>query len=116
MYVTPAGIATDVKDVIIFSIHAFPDRFSFVNVEYLSNVDWVYRNRKLIMNGSHDANRDLYSIVAFSENIVDFTVESDECDNTTAVYTAVAGLKVGDRIDADASGTGSTAPVLILQM
>ncbi|MCQ2458626.1 MAG: hypothetical protein MJ142_07865, partial [Clostridia bacterium] len=53
-------------------------------------------------SGSHDANSDLYFNVAFDGNTYGFTVESDECDNTTAVYAAVEGLKVGDKIDAEA--------------
>ena len=50
-------------------------------------------------SGSHDANSDLYFDVTDGTNTYTFTVESYLCDNTTDVYKAVEGLKVGDKLD-----------------
>ena len=50
-------------------------------------------------SGSHDANSDLYFNVTDGTNTYTFTVESYLCDNTTDVYKAVEGLKVGDKLD-----------------
>ena len=50
-------------------------------------------------SGSHDANSDLYFDVTDGTNTYTFTVETYLCDNTTDVYKAVEGLKVGDKLD-----------------
>ena len=50
-------------------------------------------------SGSPDANSDLYFDVTDGTNTYTFTVESYLCDNTTDVYKAVEGLKVGDKLD-----------------
>ena len=52
-------------------------------------------------SGSHDDNSDLYFNVSVDGKTYTFTVESYLCDNTTDVYKAVEGLKVGDVIDAE---------------
>ena len=50
-------------------------------------------------SGAHDSNSDLYFKVSKDGQTYSFTVESDLCNNTTDVYTAVENLKVGDVID-----------------
>ncbi len=52
-------------------------------------------------SGSQESNSDLYFNVSAGGNTYTFTVESYLCDNTTDVYKAVEGLKVGDVIDAE---------------
>ena len=50
-------------------------------------------------DGSGEDGSDLYFNVSIGGNTYTFTVESYLCDNTTAVYAAVKGLKIGDKID-----------------
>ncbi len=50
-------------------------------------------------SGSKDANSDLYFNVSINDQVYNFCVESDLCDNTTDVYAAVEALKIGDTID-----------------
>lgn len=50
-------------------------------------------------DGSGQEGDDLYFNVSLNGTTYSFTVESDLCDNTTDVYTAVKNLQVGDIID-----------------
>lgn len=50
-------------------------------------------------NGSGTDGDDLYFKVSVNGATYTFTVESYLCDKTTAVYSAVKNLKVGDKID-----------------
>lgn len=50
-------------------------------------------------NGSGQDGDDLYFNVSLNGQTYTFTVESYLCDNTTAVYSAVKNLKIGDKID-----------------
>ena len=50
-------------------------------------------------SGSNESNSDLYFDVEIGGQTYTFTVESYLCGNTTDVYKAVEGLKVGDTID-----------------
>ncbi|MCL2125788.1 MAG: hypothetical protein FWH33_07345 [Oscillospiraceae bacterium] len=52
-------------------------------------------------DGSGEDGSDLYFNVSVGGKTYTFTVESYLCDNTTAVYAAVKGLKIGDKIDAE---------------
>ncbi len=52
-------------------------------------------------SGSHDSNSDLYFNLEINGQIYTVTVESNLTDNTTAVYSAVEGLKIGDTIDCE---------------
>ena len=52
-------------------------------------------------SGSQESNSDLYFDVEIDGKTYSFTVESYLCDNTTDVYKAVEGLKVGDTIDCE---------------
>ena len=50
-------------------------------------------------SGTQEGNSDLYFNASVNGNTYQFTVESYLCDNTTDVYKAVEGLKVGDTVD-----------------
>jgi hypothetical protein len=50
-------------------------------------------------DGSGEDGSDLYFNVSLNGNTYTFTVESYLCDNTTAVYSAVKNLNIGDKID-----------------
>lgn len=50
-------------------------------------------------DGSGQEGDDLYFNVSLNGTTYSFTVESDLCDNTTDVYTAIKNLQVGDIID-----------------
>lgn len=50
-------------------------------------------------DGSGQDGDDLYFNVSVNGATYSFVVESYLCDNTTDVYAAVKGLKVGDKID-----------------
>ena len=50
-------------------------------------------------DGSGQDGDDLYFNVSVGGQTYTFTVESYLCDNTTAVYSAVKGLNVGDTVD-----------------
>ncbi len=52
-------------------------------------------------SGSQESNSDLYFNVELDGKTYTFTVESYLCDNSTDVYKAVEGLKVGDTIDCE---------------
>ena len=52
-------------------------------------------------SGSQESNSDLYFDVEIGGQTYSFTVESYLCGNTTDVYKAVEGLKVGDTIDCE---------------
>ena len=52
-------------------------------------------------DGSGEDGADLYFNVSVSGKTYTFTVESYLCDNTTDVYAAVKGLKIGDKINAE---------------
>ena len=52
-------------------------------------------------SGSQESNSDLYFDVEIDGKTYSFTVESYLCNNTTDVYKAVEGLKVGDTIDCE---------------
>ncbi len=52
-------------------------------------------------SGSQEANSDLYFNVELNGEVFNFVVESYLCNNTTDVYKAVEGLKVGDEIDCE---------------
>ena len=52
-------------------------------------------------SGSQEANSDLYFNVELNGEVFTFTVESYLCDNTSDVYKAVEGLKIGDTIDCE---------------
>ena len=52
-------------------------------------------------SGSNESNSDLYFNVELDGQTFNFTVESYLCGNTTDVYKAVEGLKVGDTIDCE---------------
>ena len=52
-------------------------------------------------SGSHEENSDLYYDVCYGGKLFTFVVESDLCDNTTAVYAAVEELEVGDVINVE---------------
>ena len=50
-------------------------------------------------DGSGEDGNDLYFNVSLDGNTYTFTVESNLCDNTTDVYSAVKNLQIGDVID-----------------
>lgn len=50
-------------------------------------------------DGSGTEGDDLYFNVSVNGNTYSFVVESDLCDSTTEVYSAVKNLQVGDKID-----------------
>ena len=50
-------------------------------------------------DGSGTQGDDLYFNVSLNGQTYSFTVESDLCDSSTAVYKAVEGLSVGDTVD-----------------
>ena len=50
-------------------------------------------------DGSGSDGDDLYFNASVNGNPYLFTIESYLCDNTTAVYSAVKNLKIGDKID-----------------
>ena len=50
-------------------------------------------------DGSGQDGSDLYFKVSLNGETYTFTVESDLCDNTTEVYSAVKNLTIGDKID-----------------
>jgi hypothetical protein len=50
-------------------------------------------------DGSGEEGSDLYFNVSLNGTTYTFTVESYLCDNTTDVYKAVKGLRIGDTID-----------------
>lgn len=50
-------------------------------------------------DGSGEDGSDLYFNVSLNGTTYTFTVESYLCDNTTDVYSAVKGLKIGDTVD-----------------
>ena len=52
-------------------------------------------------DGSGVDGDDLYFNVSVGGKTYTFTIESYLCDNTTDVYAAVKGLKIGDKIDAE---------------
>ncbi len=52
-------------------------------------------------SGSREGNSDLYFNVEVNGRTYTLTVESYLCGNTTDVYKAVEGLKIGDTIDAE---------------
>ena len=52
-------------------------------------------------SGSQEGNSDLYFNVEVNGQTYTLTVESYLCGNTTDVYKAVEGLKIGDTIDAE---------------
>ena len=52
-------------------------------------------------SGSQEGNSDLYFNVEVNGQVYTLTVESYLCNNTTDVYKAVEGLKIGDTIDCE---------------
>lgn len=52
-------------------------------------------------DGSGEDGDDLYFNVSLNGKTYTFTVESYLCDSTTAVYTAVKALNIGDKIDVE---------------
>ncbi|MBE5884505.1 MAG: hypothetical protein E7291_08875 [Lachnospiraceae bacterium] len=50
-------------------------------------------------DGSGQEGDDLYFNVSYNGQTYNFTVESNLCDSTTDVYSAVKNLQVGDKID-----------------
>ncbi len=52
-------------------------------------------------SGTSEGNSDLYFNVELNGEVYKFLVESYLCDNTTDVYKAVEGLKIGDTIDCE---------------
>ena len=50
-------------------------------------------------DGSGEDGSDLYFNVSIGGNTYTFTVESYLCDKSTAVYAAVKGLNIGDKVD-----------------
>ena len=78
----------------------FQNRFvSFKGLKIEARDDGSAFQYKYDGSGSHDENSDLYFNASINGQTFTFTVESYLCDNSTDVYKAVEGLKVGDTVD-----------------
>ena len=73
--------------------------FKGMTVESIADADGNEAAFLYNWDGSGEDGSDLYFNVSYNGTTYQFTVESYLCDNTTAVYSAVKNLKVGDKID-----------------
>lgn len=73
--------------------------FKGMTVESIADADGNEAAFLYNWDGSGEDGSDLYFNVSYNGATYQFTVESYLCDNTTAVYSAVKNLKVGDKID-----------------
>ena len=99
-YIAPATDVTALlgTDALIDHQNEFVS-FKGLTVEAITDADGNEASFLYSWDGSGDEGSDLYFKVSKDGQAYTFTVESYLCDASTAVYSAVKNLKVGDTVD-----------------
>ena len=93
------GLHTTVRELIGSGFFGSLDVFRGMTVEPSRDADGKDAVFLYQWNGSGSEGDDLYFNASVNGRICTFTVESSLCGKDSAVYKAVQGLKLGDRID-----------------